>query len=199
MIHAIPGETRHMPFFSIVIPVYNKRPHIGRSVGSALKQTFTDFELVVINDCSTDGSVDEVLRFKDHRIRILDREEPGPGGYAARNLGTKVARAAWVAFLDADDEWRPYHLQKYKELTEEYPSASVLGAGCCISDPDRKADECVPDSYYRSRKERGNHFLSFLEYLEAENLGLRPLNGSTACIRKDALLMVGGFPAGRAS
>lgn len=199
MMNAIPSETRYIPFFSIVIPVHNKRPHIGRSVGSALRQSFKDFELIVVNDCSTDGSIDEVLKFKDQRIRLLDRDEPGPGGYAARNLGTRVSRAAWVAFLDADDEWSPYHLRKYKKLTEEYPSASVLGAGCYISDPDRKADECMPDSYYRRRKDWGNHLLSFREYLEAESLGLRPLNGSTACIRKDALLVVGGFPEGRAN
>lgn len=108
-----------IPFFSVVIPLYNKAPHVARSVGSVLNQTFGDFELIIVNDASTDGSVEEVLKFNDPLIRLLHRDEPGPGGYAARNLGIKEARAEWVAFLDADDEWMPDHLGEAFRLAEK--------------------------------------------------------------------------------
>lgn len=71
------------PFFSIIIPVYNKGPHIQRSISSVLNQTFQNFELILINDASTDNSLEEMQKFTDPRIRILYRSEPGSGGYAA--------------------------------------------------------------------------------------------------------------------
>lgn len=80
------------PLFSVVIPVYNKKPHVQRSIISVLNQSFSDFELIIIDDAPTDGSLDEIKKFPDPRIRLLHRDKPGPGGYAARNLGVKVAQ-----------------------------------------------------------------------------------------------------------
>lgn len=100
------------PFFSVVIPVYNKEPHIARSINSVLNQTFEDFELIVVCDPSTDNSNAEVEKFTDSRIRVFYRDKSGPGGYATRNLGIKEAKAEWIAFLDADDEWYPMHLKE---------------------------------------------------------------------------------------
>jgi len=98
---------KQKPFFSIVIPVHNKAPYLGRSIGSVINQNFTDFELILIDDASADRSLVEMQKFADPRIRILHRDAPGAGGYAARNLGVMEAKAEWVAFLDADDEWLP--------------------------------------------------------------------------------------------
>ena len=100
---------RQKSFFSVsvVIPLYNKGPHIARSINSVRSQTFQDFELIIVNDASTDNSLGEVARFKDPRINLYHREKPGPGDYAARNLGIEKAKAEWIAFLDADDEWMP--------------------------------------------------------------------------------------------
>jgi len=96
--------------FSIIVPVYNKLPHLERSISSVLNQTFTDFELILIDDASTDGSADKIRSFNDPRIRILHRDTPGPGGYAARNLGIRLAKYDWISFLDADDAWHPEYL-----------------------------------------------------------------------------------------
>jgi glycosyltransferase involved in cell wall biosynthesis len=76
-----------------------------------LNQTFTNFELIIVCDPSTDNSNAEVDKFTDSRIHVYHRNEPGPGGYAARNLGIEKAKAKWVAFLDADDEWYSQHLE----------------------------------------------------------------------------------------
>jgi len=186
------------PFFSVVIPVYNKEPHIARSINSVLNQTFQDVELIIVCDPSTDNSNAEVAKFTDPRIRVFHRDEPGPGGYAARNLGIKEAKAEWVAFLDADDEWYPEHLEQFKKLSVEFPQAAVLGCGCEVFDPE-KATAYEQDAYYKKNYGRGNHYLSFEDYLTAEVSGTRPLNGITACIKKYILLNADGFPAGKAS
>lgn len=106
------------PFFSVVVPVYNKEPHIARAINSILNQTFQDFEVIIVCDPSTDNSNAEVAKFKDPRIRVLHRDEPGPGGYAARNLGIKEAQGEWIAFLDADDEWCKENLEVAVDLVQ---------------------------------------------------------------------------------
>ena len=121
--------TKIVPFFTAVIPVYNKGPHVARAIKSVLDQTFQDFELVLVNDASTDNSLAEMKRFADPRIRILHRDSPGTGGYAARNLGIGEAKAEWVAFLDADDEWYPKHLERMKEIIAKFPDVKFFNCG----------------------------------------------------------------------
>ncbi len=183
-----------MPIFSAVIPVYNKGPHISRSIQSALNQTFSDFEIVIVNDASTDNSLSEIKEFHDPRIRLYEREESGPGGYAARNLGIDKAAGEWIAFLDADDEWYPDHLEKYTKLIRSYPDAGVLGSGREIVQPDGNV---VIEDYYDNYAEKGPHFLTLDNYLKAYISGLRPLWTSVTCIRREVLQKAGGFPAGR--
>lgn len=190
----IKESSEGIPFFSVIIPVYNKGPHVGRAVRSALRQTCGDFELILVDDASTDNSMDEIGKFDDPRIRIYHRSESGPGGYAARNLGTEKARAEWVAFLDADDEWFPEHLQKHLELSSHYPEAGVLGCGREII---QKDGSVIMGEYYSRYKSRGNHFLDLDSYLEVFVAGYRPLWTSVTCIRREVLRQAGGFPAGR--
>ena len=111
------------PFFSVIIPLYNKEKYIKRAVKSALKQTFSDIEIIIIDDSSTDNSVQEVEKIKDPRIRLVHRSRPGPGGYAARNYGIKNAIGEYIAFLDADDEWLSDYLQEIFYLIQKYPQA----------------------------------------------------------------------------
>ena len=98
------------PFFSVVIPRYNNDPHVGRALRSVFNQSYQDFEILIIDDASTDGSLEAVYNFHDTRIRIFKRSSPGSGGYATRNLGISEVRGQWIALLDADDSWRPDHL-----------------------------------------------------------------------------------------
>src|SRR5690606_7754713 len=97
--------------FSVIIPVHNKAPHLNRSINSVLNQTFLEFELILINDASTDGSMKILESYSDPRIRLLERSTPGPGGYAARNLGIQTAKFKWISFLDADDAWEIDYLE----------------------------------------------------------------------------------------
>lgn len=186
-----------LPFFSVVVPMHNKGPHVARSIRSVLAQTFEHFELIVVDDASIDEGVEVVESFADSRIRLLHRLEPGPGGYAARNFGTEQAIAGWIAFLDADDEWAPDHLERYAQLIAEYPHAGVLGCGCHCFDPEENPARFV-DAFFEKYAEQGNRFLDFEHYLLAEVSGKRPLNGSTACIKKSVLVAIEGFPAGKA-
>lgn len=186
------------PLLSVVIPVYNKGPHVNRSISSVLNQTFGDFELLLINDASTDNSLEEIQKFIDPRIRILHRDQPGPGGYAARNLGIQEAQAEWVAFLDADDEWYPEHLDKMWKLHMDIPDQRILGCGWKTHDPNGPYELFNLDSYYVNKSHMGNHEISFVDYLVAEEAGMRPIWTSVACIKTDVLLSVGGFPAGKA-
>ena len=98
------------PAVSAVIPLYNKADYIGRALDSVFAQSFTDYELIVVDDGSTDGGGDIVRAYSDPRLRLVCQENAGPG--SARNRGLREARGALVAFLDADDEWLPEFLAK---------------------------------------------------------------------------------------
>jgi glycosyltransferase involved in cell wall biosynthesis len=103
---------------SVVIPLYNKAEHIQRSVDSVLAQTYRDFELLVVDDGSVDGSGDIVREYADSRIRVIVQANAGPG--AARNRGLREARGEYIAFLDADDEWLPTYLEEQLRFFEKY-------------------------------------------------------------------------------
>ena len=89
---------------SVVIPLYNKEKQIKRTIQSVLTQTFQDFEIVIVNDGSTDNSTIEVEKIKDSRIRLIHQENAGVS--AARNKGIEEAKYELIALLDADDEWK---------------------------------------------------------------------------------------------
>jgi glycosyltransferase involved in cell wall biosynthesis len=112
--------------FTVVMPIYNKAPHLRRSIDSVLDQTFKEFELILINDASTDGSEEILKSYNDYRIKILNRSEPGPGGYAARNLGINTASYGWISFIDADDSWEPTFLESKSKAIRENPHAEFF-------------------------------------------------------------------------
>ena len=105
---------------SVVIPLYNKDSSIAQSLKSVLSQEYDNFEVVIVDDGSTDGSVGVVEAINDPRIRLIKQENGGPS--KARNTGVKNAKGEWILFLDADDEMLPgaieYFAQKIKEHTE---------------------------------------------------------------------------------
>lgn len=105
------------PFFSIIIPLFNKEKYIQNTIESVLKQSFQDFEIVIINDGSTDNSLFIINHFKDERIKIVTQKNRGVA--SARNKGIELAEGKIIAFLDADDNWLPNHLQEIFELSEE--------------------------------------------------------------------------------
>ncbi len=174
-----------MPFFSVIVPVYNKAPHVNRSIASVLRQTFTQYELIIINDASTDSSLDEIRKFADPRIQVFQRTSPGAGGYAARNLGIARSRADWVAFLDADDEWHSGHLARAAEGIRAYPDAGIVSSGWAIS----MGGEKHHDAYFTINRHRGQHLYTAETFMA----GPRPIWTSVAVVKKDLLSAAGGF------
>ena len=121
-----------MPRFSIVIPLYNKASYIAKAIKSVLAQTFEDFELVIINDCSTDNSLEIAKGFSDIRIKIIEHQQ-NKGLSASRNTGINNTSAQYIAFLDADDIWKPDFLEKMNFLINEYNQASLFACNYQIS------------------------------------------------------------------
>lgn len=110
--------------FSVVIPLYNKELSIRNTIQSVLDQTCQDFEVVVVNDGSTDKSAAVVEAIEDDRIRLIHQKNQGVS--AARNRGIQEARNEWVAFLDGDDLWEKAHLQEISLMMRKFPDEKVF-------------------------------------------------------------------------
>jgi glycosyltransferase involved in cell wall biosynthesis len=116
-----------MPRVSVVIPLYNKAGSILASAGSVLSQSFGDWELIVVDDGSTDASASLIAGLGDSRVRLIGQANAGPG--AARNRGLDDARGEFVAFLDADDEWDPAVLQLAVTALDRDPQCAAWVSG----------------------------------------------------------------------
>lgn len=99
----------NMATISVILPVYNSDEYIGKAIESVLVQTFTDFELIVVNDGSTDDTLKVITQFDDNRIRIINQDNLGPG--AARNNALESANGEYVMYLDSDDWFCPQALE----------------------------------------------------------------------------------------
>lgn len=115
-----------MAFFTVIIPLYNKEKYVENAIKSILNQTFTDFELVIVNDCSTDQSVKIASDYLGPKVRILHHEK-NSGLAATRNTGIKNATSNYITFLDADDLWKPHFLEKIHHLIQNYSEARIFG------------------------------------------------------------------------
>lgn len=109
--------------FSVVIPLYNKENHIIRAVKSVIDQSYEKFELIIVDDGSTDASLRRVETISDQRIKVIKQENGGVS--AARNKGIDEAQYDYVAFLDADDEWKFNYLANIKQLIDQFPHAGA--------------------------------------------------------------------------
>ena len=116
--------------FSVIIPLYNKAPYVCKALESVCAQTYRDYELIVINDGSTDNSAivaDEYLKATDGiDYKIIN--QPNAGVSAARNNGVAASHGDYVAFLDADDWWEPTYLERMAQLIEDYPEAGLYAS-----------------------------------------------------------------------
>lgn len=112
---------------SIIVPLYNKAPYITKALESVKTQTVTDWECIIVNDGSTDNSVEivERLMINDDRFRLINQKNAGVS--AARNKGIAESKGEYVCFLDADDWWAPTFLEKMMRLVADYPEAGIYG------------------------------------------------------------------------
>lgn len=114
--------------FSVVIPLYNKADTIERTIRSVWGQTYNDYELIVVNDGSTDGSLEVVKQLsKEADFVIIDKENGGVS--SARNAGAKAASGRYIALLDGDDIWYPNHLEMLADAISKHPDVKFFGTG----------------------------------------------------------------------
>lgn len=179
--------------FTVIMPLHNKAPHVAQSAQSVLQQSHSPLELIIIDDCSSDGGREIAAAISDPRVRILDRQTPGPGGYAARNLGIREAKGEWIAFLDADDLWREDHLEVLAHAIADAPNAGAAATRFDHVFENRRQPQRIA-----RRLEQGG-VLSFRQFLEAW-LEVRecPLWTGAVAFRRDLLIEAGLFPEGRA-
>lgn len=121
--------TGRSPKVSVIMPSYNKAEYIGEAINSILNQTWEDFELIVIDDCSTDRSADVVKGIKDFRIKFLQNSE-NIGIAANRNKGLELAQGEYIALLDADDISPDYRLKDEVEYLDQHPGIAAVYGGC---------------------------------------------------------------------
>ena len=117
------------PAVSIVIPAYNRAGSIAAAIRSVLRQTWTDFELIVVDDASSDGTLEAAAEVRDPRLRLIAGRS-NRGAAAARNLGAAAARGRWIAFQDSDDEWLPEKLEKQMARLEGAAAGDFVAAYC---------------------------------------------------------------------
>lgn len=174
-----------MPIISVVIPVYNGEKTLKETIDSVLNQTFDDFELIVINDGSTDKTLEIISNIKDERLKVFSY--PNAGLSASRNRGISLARGEYVSFIDADDLWTPDKLELQLKALQEHPQAAVAYSWTdCIDDSGKFLGKC--------------NYLSFSGDVRANLLLINFIDsGSNVLIRTEAFKKVGNFDESRKS
>jgi glycosyltransferase involved in cell wall biosynthesis len=177
---------------AVVMPLYNKAVEVTRAIDSVLKQTVSDFKLIVVNDGSTDKGPEIVRNINDSRIRIIDQENAGVS--SARNRGISEAQSDLIAFLDADDEWEVSFLETILNLKEKFPTCKVFATN------------------YLYREVNGTFRLPIIRGLPPHpwegvldsyfNVAIKsdpPIWTSAVAVTKEAIRSVGMFPVGMTS
>lgn len=168
-----------MPIVSVVIPCFNHEKYIGECLDSVLNQTHSDFEVIVIDDGSTDGTP-QIVRSYGSRVKYIWQKNKGPS--SARNLGIRTSQAEFIAFQDADDIWLPEKLELQVEFLEENPDlAWVYSDMCTFND-----QQILQTSWFSERPtQQGKVF----EKLISNNF----VPTITVIAKKSVILEVGGF------
>lgn len=130
------GKLPLTPKVSVIIPTFNREKFIGNAIKSVIKQALKNFELIIINDGSTDNTKEVVLRFNDKRIVYLEQKNGGPG--SARNSGLKRALGEYIAYLDDDDIYYPDHLKNLAGFLDSHPKIGLVYSDCLIRYPHGK-------------------------------------------------------------
>lgn len=174
-----------MPLFSVIIPLYNKAPYVRKAIKSVTEQTYKEWELVVVDDGSTDGSGNIVCEFTDSRISLVKQDNAGVS--TARNRGVAESTAPYICFLDADDWWEPTFLKEMAGLIERHPNAGIYGTSYYIVKNGKKriAPIGVDNGF-------GEGEINYCR-VYAKTLCM-PLTSISVCIPRKVFDEVGGFP-----
>lgn len=194
--------------FSVIIPLYNKAPYVKKALESVFAQTYTDFELIIVDDGSTDDSTYIVQQLIDERLKVKGEEtsradinsyklspityklsvrlitQSNAGVSAARNNGVAASKGEYVAFLDADDWWEPTYLERMAQLIEDYPEAGLYACNYVYYKPGKTHVALnIPTGYINYPK----------VYYES---GAMPVTSITAIMPRMVFDEMGGFPVG---
>ena len=177
--------------FSVIIPLYNKAPYVAKAIGSVLAQTFTDYELVVVDDGSRDDSAEMAAKAMAGRpdCRLIRQENAGVS--MARNNGVTASQGDYLCFLDADDWWEPTFLEEMSKLIEEFPDAGIYGTSYTIVNETRHKTRVAPIGV-AAGFEKG-----YINYCQvyAKTLAM-PLTSISVAIPRPVFDEMHGFPKG---
>lgn len=163
---------------SVVIPLYNKEKDIINTVKSVLAQSYRNFEVIIVDDGSTDGSLNALLQFSDNRIRIITKENGGV--CSARNAGIGAAKYDWIALLDADDLWTENHLFLFSEAVRIHSEDKIFATN--ITFGDKFEDNTYEPHFYKIKN-------FYKEYLVKQAL----ITSSSVLIHRSVFDMIGAF------
>lgn len=175
---------------SVIIPLYNGAAYIERSIRSVLNQTFQEFEIIVVDDGSTDDGPQRVATFNLPSIRLV--RQPNGGVSTARNTGIREARYGLVAFLDADDEWMPDHLETIIRLYHTFPQCGVFGTSYYfLREGEKPRLPIIPERFHFTGED------GVLDnYYELASGTDFPMQTSAYAVRIEIIRSIGGFPVG---
>ena len=174
--------------FSVIIPLYNKAPYVKKALESVFAQTYTDFELIIVDDGSTDGSeaiAEDLLASRPSPLAFRLLKQKNAGVSAARNNGFSVSSGDYIAFLDADDWWEPTFLEKMAQLIEDYSEAGLYASNYMYYKPGKThvAVSNIETGYFNYPK----------SYYEG---GAMPISTGATMIPRRVMDEMGGFPLG---
>ena len=170
------------PQVSIITPLYNGERYIAEAIESALKQTFDDFELLIVNDGSTDSSREIVEHYLDDpRVRYFEKENGGVA--SARNFALQKAKGEWIGFLDQDDMWLPHKLEQQIDYINKNPEISLLHSPQIYVD----SDGCTIHHYPKDFVKKISGFC-FKELFEGNKIAVL-----SVLVKKESLDQIGGF------
>lgn len=173
-----------MPLFSVVIPLYNKELHIANTVKSVLAQTFTDFEIIIVNDGSTDNSAAVVAQLMNPKIHLFAQKNAGAS--AARNFGVAQATGKYIALLDADDYWENNHLQEFFKSIKKFLEASFF----CNAYKLKLKENFTHNASYSLQNKSDIQLVA--NYFDASYIHPLAMTSGVAFLKKD-FLELGGF------
>ena len=170
-----------MPKVTVVTPAYNAMKYLPETLKSALQQTFTDFEVLIINDGSSDGIVEWSSQITDPRVKVISQENQGTA--AARNRGISESKGEYIAFLDADDIWEPTKLEKQVYCLDHNPLVGLVDTWIAFIDESGK-----PTGYIMKPDAEGNVYKKVVESCDST-----VCCGSSPMIRRSCFDTVGLF------
>lgn len=172
-----------MPFFSVVIPLYNKESYIQDTLDSVLNQYFNDFEVIIVNDGSTDNSLKQLEKYKDKRIRIIHQKNQGAS--TTRNNAINASTGKYIATLDADDLWKKDHLTELKKCIDFNHQAVLY----CNNYKIKRHNGLISDTTFNFNY--GSKCIIVNDFFKANIINFIPSSSSVAFKKSDFLKLNG--------